>query len=122
MEVNVTVAAFDVDNTLTVRDCVVPFMRSVSGTSRIVKLLLSDLGGTLQSLRRRDRDSLKAKFVEGVFSGKDARDIDALGIEFATRWLTVGCVTTLLPVCGGIKTKDTSLSSYRRRWVHTCIR
>jgi phosphatidylglycerophosphatase C len=85
VEVNVTVAAFDVDNTLTVRDCVVPFMRSVSGTSRIVKLLLSDLGGTLQSLRRRDRDSLKAKFVEGVFSGKDARDIDALGIEFATR-------------------------------------
>lgn len=85
MEVSVTVAAFDVDNTLTVRDCVVPFMRSVSGTSRIVKLLLSDLGGTIQSLRRRDRDSLKAKFVEGVFSGKDAREIDALGIEFATR-------------------------------------
>jgi phosphatidylglycerophosphatase C len=85
VEVSVTVAAFDVDNTLTVRDCVVPFMRSVSGTSRIVKLLLSDLGGTIQSLRRRDRDSLKAKFVEGVFSGKDAREIDALGIEFATR-------------------------------------
>ena len=85
MEVSVTVAAFDVDNTLTVRDCVVPFMHSVSGTSQIVKLLLSDLGGTIQSLRRRDRDSLKAKFVEGVFSGKDAREIDALGIEFATR-------------------------------------
>ena len=50
MEVSVTVAAFDVDNTLTVRDCVVPFMRSVSGTGRIVKLLLSDLGGTIQSL------------------------------------------------------------------------
>lgn len=85
MEMSVTVAAFDVDNTLTVRDCVVPFMRSVSGTSRIVKLLLSDLGGTIQSLRRRDRDSLKEKFVEGVFLGKNARDIDALGVEFATR-------------------------------------
>jgi phosphatidylglycerophosphatase C len=82
---SVTVAAFDVDNTLTVRDCVVPFMRSVSGTSRILKMLFSDLGSTMQSIGRRDRDALKAKFVERVFSGRDAREIESLGVQFASR-------------------------------------
>jgi phosphatidylglycerophosphatase C len=85
VSVNITVAAFDVDETLTVRDCVVPFMRSVSGTGRIVKLLLSDLGDTFQSVRRRDRDALKAKFVDGVFVGKDAREIEAIGVQFASK-------------------------------------
>jgi hypothetical protein len=40
----VSVAAFDVDNTLTVRDCVVPFMRSVAGVGRLFRVMLSDLG------------------------------------------------------------------------------
>jgi phosphatidylglycerophosphatase C len=85
MSMNVIVAAFDVDNTLTVRDCVVPFMRSVSGISRVLKVLMSDLGDTLQSIKRRDRDALKAKFVEGILSGKDARQIESLGVQFACR-------------------------------------
>lgn len=85
MAMNVTVAAFDVDNTLTVRDCVVPFMRSVAGTGRLLKVVLSDLGSTFHSVRRRDRDALKAKFVEGIFAGKDAREIEALGVQFASR-------------------------------------
>jgi phosphatidylglycerophosphatase C len=82
---NVTVAAFDVDNTLTVRDCVVPFMRSVAGTARLVKVMLSDLGSTFQSVKRRDRDALKAKFVEGVFAGKSAREVESLGVQFASK-------------------------------------
>ncbi len=80
-----TVAAFDVDNTLTVRDCVVPFMRSVSGTGHTLKVLLSGLGETIQSIRRRDRDALKEKFVAGIFSGRDADQIEQLGIQFASR-------------------------------------
>ena len=96
---NVTVAAFDVDNTLTVRDCVMPFMRSVAGTGRLLKVMLSDLGSTFRSVRRRDRDALKAKFVEGVFAGKDARDIDTLGIQFASkvadRWLREDVATRM---------------------------
>jgi phosphatidylglycerophosphatase C len=88
---NVTVAAFDVDNTLTVRDCVVPFMRSVGGTRRLIKVVLSDLGSTFHSVRRRDRDALKSKFVEGVFSGKASDEVEALGVQFASkvadRWL-----------------------------------
>ena len=85
MAMNVTVAAFDVDNTLTVRDCVVPFMRSVAGTGRLMKVMLSNIGDTIQNVRRRDRDALKAKFVAGIFSGKNVSEIDALGVKFASK-------------------------------------
>lgn len=82
---NVTVAAFDVDDTLTVRDCVVPFMRSVAGTGRLMKVMLSNVGETIQHVRQRDRDALKAKFVSGIFSGRNAREIESLGIQFASK-------------------------------------
>lgn len=85
MAMNITVAAFDVDNTLTVRDCVVPFMRSVAGTRRLMNVMLSDLGSTIQRVRRRDRDFLKAKFVQGVFEGKNAGEIESLGVRFASK-------------------------------------
>lgn len=85
MAMSVTVAAFDVDETLTVRDCVVPFMRSVAGTGRLVKVMLSGLGSSISFVRRRDRDALKAKFVHGVFEGKNAADIEALGVQFASK-------------------------------------
>jgi len=91
MAMNVTVAAFDVDNTLTVRDCVVPFMRSAAGTGRLMKVMLSNIGDTIQNVRRRDRDALKAKFVAGIFSGKSASVVEELGVQFASkvadRWL-----------------------------------
>jgi phosphatidylglycerophosphatase C len=96
---NVTVAAFDVDNTLTVRDCVVPFMKSVAGTGRLMKVMLSNVGDTIQNVRRRDRDALKAKFVAGVFAGREAREIEALGIRFASkvadRWLRSDVATRM---------------------------
>ena len=85
MTMSISVAAFDVDNTLTVRDCVVPFMRSVAGFRRLLKLVFSDLGQTVRSLKKRDRDSLKIKFVEGVFAGRNAREVEALGIQFASK-------------------------------------
>jgi phosphatidylglycerophosphatase C len=95
----VPVAAFDVDNTLTVRDCVVPFMKSVGGLSRLSKVLLTDIGETFQSVRRRDRDSLKMKFVDGVFAGKDAREVESLGIQFASKvadkWLRSDVATRM---------------------------
>ena len=99
MAMKVTVAAFDVDNTLTVRDCVVPFMKSVGGISRLSKVLLTDIGETFQSVRRRDRDSLKMKFVDGVFAGKDAREVESLGIQFASKvadkWLRSDVATRM---------------------------
>lgn len=99
MTMNVTVAAFDVDNTLTVRDCVVPFMRTAAGSARLMKVMLSDLGETFQNVRRRDRDALKAKFVAGVFAGKNADEIDALGVQFASKvadkWLRSDVATRM---------------------------
>ncbi len=85
MTMSISVAAFDVDNTLTVRDCVVPFMRSVAGVGRLARVVFSDIGQTIRSIRKRDRDSLKIKFVEGVFAGRDAREVEALGIQFASK-------------------------------------
>lgn len=85
MAMNITVAAFDVDETLTVRDCVVPFMRSVAGFGRLTKVLFSDCRDTFHSVRRRDRDAVKSKFVDGVFAGKDAREIESLGVQFASK-------------------------------------
>ena len=99
MAMNVSVAAFDVDNTLTVRDCVVPFMKSVGGVSRLSKVLFSDLGTTFQSIRRRDRDSLKMKFVEGIFAGENSREVESLGIQFASKvadkWLRSDVATRM---------------------------
>ena len=85
MAMNITVAAFDVDNTLTVRDCVVPFMKTVGGVSKLSKVVLSDLGKTIQNVRLRDRDALKMKFVDGIFAGKDAREVESLGVQFASK-------------------------------------
>ena len=85
MVMNITVAAFDVDNTLTVRDCVLPFMRTVAGFGRLTKVLFSNLGDTFHCVRRRDRDAVKSKFVEGIFAGKDAREIESLGVRFASK-------------------------------------
>jgi phosphatidylglycerophosphatase C len=96
---NISVAAFDVDNTLTVRDCVVPFMRSVAGAGRLMKVIVSNAGQTFQNVRRRDRDALKAKFVSGVFAGRDAREVEALGVQFASkvadRWLRSDVATRM---------------------------
>ena len=96
---NVTVAAFDVDNTLTVRDCVVPFMRSAAGTWQLIKVMLSNVGETIQNVRRRDRDALKEKFVSGLFTGKDAREVEALGVQFASKvadgWLRSDVATRM---------------------------
>ena len=40
---DVTVAAFDVDNTLTVRDCVMPFMRRVAGVNVLLRTVASPI-------------------------------------------------------------------------------
>lgn len=63
----------------------VPFMKTVGGVSKLSKVVLSDLGKTIQNVRRRDRDALKMKFVDGIFAGKDAREVESLGVQFASK-------------------------------------
>jgi phosphatidylglycerophosphatase C len=75
------VAAFDVDGTLTTRECVAPFIfRTVR--LRVGIALLRQPLGVSRAIARRDRDSLKA-VVCSAFAGMDAGEVDAEGTTFA---------------------------------------
>jgi phosphatidylglycerophosphatase C len=76
------VAAFDVDGTLTVRDCVVPFLRQTAGLPRLIVSLLSRPVACLTALVRRDRDALKALAARSL-RGRSTAEINDLGSAFA---------------------------------------
>lgn len=78
-----TVAAFDVDGTITTRDCVVPFMRRITGARRIVPRLGVRAHQTLPTLLRRDRDRLKALASAAAFRGHRESEVRRRGVEFA---------------------------------------
>ena len=80
---DVQVAAFDVDNTLTVRDCVIPFMRRVAGSAGFLRACSSQPLQLAKMVLQRDRDSIKAHFVEKIFAGRDVDGVQQLGVEFA---------------------------------------
>jgi phosphatidylglycerophosphatase C len=80
----VTVAAFDVDHTLTVRDCVVPFMRKVAGTSSLLISILRQPVVVCRLLMTKDRDGLKALFVSAAFQGRSVDDVTEVAVHFAS--------------------------------------
>lgn len=86
-----TVAAFDVDGTITTRDCVIPFMRCVAGARRIVPRLGVRPDRLIPVLAGRDRDRLKALAAAAAFRGQRYDDLCAIGASFAEmiheRWL-----------------------------------
>ena len=75
------VAVFDVDGTLTTRDCVVPFLRRAAG-SRLLTTLAGRPLTLARALAHRDRDRLKALACASL-RGLDAVEVDALGASFA---------------------------------------
>ena len=77
------VAAFDVDGTVTTRDCVVPFLRRVGGTVPIAARFGLSALRDVPALARRDRDRLKALAAKVVFTGRLISDVDRAGDEFA---------------------------------------
>ncbi len=79
----VDVAAFDVDGTLTVRDCVGPFLLRVGGWSGLTRAVLHKPAAALGAAGRRDRDRLKELLVGGVLRGRKVAQVEALGEEFA---------------------------------------
>lgn len=85
------VAAFDVDGTLTVRDCVGPFLYRVAGRPRTIWSLAARPLSTTRSVTRRDRDALKADLLRGTLSGRSADEVDEHGVHFAhfvaERWI-----------------------------------
>lgn len=79
-----TVAVFDVDNTLTVRDCVVPFVVRVAGPFRVMGAIAKNIGSVVSLVARRDRDGLKLLFVRELFAGRSVEEVDEKGIAFAS--------------------------------------
>jgi phosphatidylglycerophosphatase C len=67
------IAAFDFDGTLARRDTLVPFLRRVRGTPRVL------VAAARAALRTRDRDTLKVGTVGHLFRGVPADDLDEMG-------------------------------------------
>jgi phosphatidylglycerophosphatase C len=85
------VAAFDVDGTLTTRDCVVPFLEKIAGRMRLAGGVLLRPAALTGAVVRRDRDRFKAIAMRAAFAGRAVDAVDALGATFARnvhdRWL-----------------------------------
>ncbi len=64
------IAAFDLDGTLTDRDCVVPFLRRVAGTPRLVAGVAAHPIDVSKALVGRDRDAFKALATRAAFAGR----------------------------------------------------
>jgi phosphatidylglycerophosphatase C len=75
------VAAFDVDGTLTVRDCVTPFLRALAGRRLGARLARHPLAVTV-ALACRDNDRLK-ELACGALRGLEAGDVALHGGRFA---------------------------------------
>ncbi len=77
------VAAFDVDGTLTVRDCVRPFLERIGGRRSIATALARRPGESVRGALWRDRDALKDVVVGGVYRGRSVAAVTTAGREFA---------------------------------------
>jgi phosphatidylglycerophosphatase C len=77
------VAAFDVDGTLTTRDCVRPFLERVAGRRRMVTSMIRRPLATVNAAVRRDRDRFKEIIVGGSLRGKAIADVETIGEQFA---------------------------------------
>lgn len=86
-----TLAAFDLDLTLTRRDCVLPFMVRVAGWPRVI------LAGARHlpllawvATGRGNRDRAKAALVSSVFRGRSAKGVADVGESFALATIETG--------------------------------
>ncbi|MCU1501942.1 MAG: hypothetical protein JWM12_1296 [Ilumatobacteraceae bacterium] len=90
LPVRPTVVAFDVDGTLTRRDCVGPFLLRLGGRRGVVLAVLQRPVATARAIVRRDRDAFKEIVVGGVFVGRSPAAVAALGVDFAAQVLATG--------------------------------
>lgn len=94
------IAAFDVDGTLTRRDCVVPFVRRVSGTGRLPLQLLRRTNSLVTASAARDRDAVKAEVARVAFRGRAASDVERAAQAFARHvhehWMRADVVERLV--------------------------
>jgi phosphatidylglycerophosphatase C len=78
-----TVAAFDVDHTITRHDCVSRFLVRVGARRGIVAAVVRRPLASVVALVRRDRDAFKEVVAGGVLAGRRVADVEALGRRFA---------------------------------------
>lgn len=78
-----TVAAFDVDGTLTTRDCVVPFLQLLAGRTRLIAGIVAHPIALAGAVARRDRDRFKALGVRAAFAGRESGAVEQIGVRFA---------------------------------------
>lgn len=83
MNDKLVIAAFDVDGTLTTRDCVRPFLERAAGRHRLVTAMLRRPLATAVAAAKRDRDRFKEIIVGGSLRGKLVAEVDAIGEQFA---------------------------------------
>ena len=77
MTSQVTVAAFDFDETLTRRDTVVPFLRRLTGGRSVALGLLARSHRLAPVALRRNRDALRAMATDQVFRGRSIAEVEA---------------------------------------------
>jgi phosphatidylglycerophosphatase C len=95
-----TLAAFDLDHTLTRRDCVLPFLVRVAGWPRVLVAVLRNAPLLVWvAVGRGSRDAAKAAMVRGIFTGRDVAQVNALGEAFAKdtaqNWMLANTVERL---------------------------
>lgn len=99
MTASTTVAAFDFDGTLTHRDSVVPFLRRVAGTRRLLLGSVPDAHRLVAAAAGRDRDRLRSIATKVAFSGRPVADVrehaDRHGHELVERGLRGDTVARL---------------------------
>ncbi|HEX5613550.1 MAG TPA: HAD family hydrolase [Acidimicrobiia bacterium] len=76
-------AAFDFDGTLTRSDSLLPFLRRVAGTRRVVRALLPEVAGLVRLVRGRlDRDAVKARVIARTLTGISHDEISRAGTAY----------------------------------------
>ena len=93
------VAAFDFDRTITTRDTVVPFVRSLAGDRRLITCAVRHGFDLAADVVRRRRDALKARAAACAFTGRSVADIDrraeSYAVDIVSRWLRPDVVERL---------------------------
>lgn len=79
-----TVAAFDVDGTLTRHDTLLPFLQRLCGTQRLARGLARHGRPLLaMALGRAERDVVKADLLVHLLAGWDAEEVRVVGVDYA---------------------------------------
>jgi phosphatidylglycerophosphatase C len=83
--VSEVVAAFDFDGTLSRKDCVAPFLRTIAGRFGLAGRLAARPRDVVAAAIARDRDRMKAAAARAAFRGRLRDDVEAVGRAFAQR-------------------------------------